>query len=93
MPEEKRGLVLGMPKTMEQRRALFNAESNIEETYVGFQFFFHKPFPLMRRGGEFSTSFCCPLYTLPIYDFDLRASHAHTLLPAALWLLRHLGLH
>ena len=24
------------------------------------------------------------LYTLPIYDFDLRATHARTLLPAAL---------
>ena len=34
-----------------------------------------------REGGGFKLP---RLYTLPIYDFDLRATHARTLLPAAL---------
>ena len=33
------------------------------------------------------------LYTLPIYDFDLRATYARTLLPAALASVCHLGLY
>ena len=37
-------------------------------------------FHFSERGGSKLPS----LYTLPIYDFDLRATHARTLLPAAL---------
>ena len=38
-------------------------------------------FHFKERGGG---SKLPSLYTLPIYDFDLRATHARTLLPAAL---------
>ena len=33
---------------------------------------------------KFAVSYCYLLYAPPFYDFDLRASHARTLLPAAL---------
>ena len=49
---------------------------------------FHDQFPLLRGGG----SKLPRLYTLPIYDFDLRATHARTLLLQH-WLLCHLGLY
>ena len=40
---------------------------------------FHEQFPLQSGVSKLPA-----LYTLPTYDFDLRATHARTLLPAAL---------
>ena len=39
---------------------------------------------LLEHAMHLGPNFCPRLYTLPIYDFDLRATHARTLLPAAL---------
>jgi hypothetical protein len=79
------------PET-EQRRALFNAETDVEMTYV-FQCrnrrrndfspvskLFHEQFPL-KRGVKVLCFLPSTHYTL--YDFDLRAS-TRVLLPAAL---------
>jgi hypothetical protein len=51
--------------------------------------YFMNSFHFREGGGSKLPS----LYTLPIYDFDLRATHARTLLPAALASVCHLGLY
>ena len=79
-PEEKRRFLAQRAQETEQRRALFNAEADAEGTYGWPHIYFMNSFHFREGGGSKLPA----LYTLPIYDFDLRATHARTLLPAAL---------
>jgi len=67
----------------EQRRALFSAETGAKDTLVWYQGLFDEQLKL-QRGLEAGSTILPSLYALPFYDFDLRASHARTPLPAAL---------
>ena len=62
-------------------RVLFIAETDAETTQFRFQNYFMSSFHF--RGGV--EVLCFLLFTnYRLYDFDLRATHARTLLPAAL---------
>jgi hypothetical protein len=60
--------------------ALFNAETDADDLSPVSKLF-HEQFPLS-RGVEVLCFL--PSTHYPLYDFDLRATHARTLLPAAL---------
>ena len=88
-PEEKRSFLARRAQETEQRRALFNAETDAETTLVRFQNYFMNSFHF-RRGWKYYAS--CPLHTI-LFTILTCAQRTRVHFCPQHWLLCHLGLY
>ena len=88
-PEEKRRFLARRAQETEQRRALFNAETDAETTEVRFQNYFMNSFHF-RRGWKYYAS--CPLHTI-LFAILTCAQRTRVHFCPQHWLLCHLGLY
>ena len=88
-PEEMRSFLARRAQETEQRRALFNAETDAETTEVRFQNYFMNSFHF-RRGWKYYAS--CPLQTI-LFTILTCAQRTRVHFCPQHWLLCHLGLY